>query len=376
VSRTVLREFGVRGNRRMLVVRDKARERIYCERYVNGKPIRKPTFPLTREGERLAKLYAERWYNAPAHDRDPLTLREIWNLFWDARCSTPVEDGGLRPRTVTLYRQRWARFELHAKSETLADDITLHTLDQFWNRMIKAGTAPNQVRAIVTAVKVVFRWAESRELITRNRTNLYRCPTGSKNKALEIPEFSPAEFTAIQGTCRPQDGHQWRFAAIWTFMGGHGFRATATLSLKWPDVDLERGTVTMVEEYDKTHQRITRPLTWSAYSALLTAKYWRERLGYTGPWVFFSGQPARRSGPWSYQAANKALLRAEELAGVTHIKYRAFHGVRRNVAKNVSNQTGNIAIGMEWIGDDVRQASRYIQPRATEFQAVADEGGQ
>jgi integrase len=104
-------------------------------------------------------------------------------------------------------------------------------------------------------------------------------------------------------------------------------------------VDLDRGIVTMIEERDKTHQRITRPLTWDAYSALLTAQHWRVRLGYTGPWVFFAGQ-ARRDGPWSYQAANQALRRAERAAQVPHIQWRAFHGVRRMVAANVSSRTG------------------------------------
>lgn len=373
MSREIIAEHGTRGNRRILVVRDRERARIYCERYLKGKPIRKPTFPLGRDNERLAKLYAERWYNAPVKAGvKQLTVREVWEAFWEARCQTPPEQGGLRPRTKQLYRERWARFELHAKPETVADDVTLHTLDQLWNRLLRAGTAPNQIRNIITAVKVVYRWAESRELITRNRVHLYRAPGGATLKALEIPEYSPEEFAAIQAVCRPQDAKRWRFAAVWTFMGGHGFRSRAQLLLRWQDVDWAAGTVTMVEEHDKTHKRLTRPLTWSAYSALLTAKHWRERLGYTGPYVFFAGQQ-RRHGPWTYQAANLALKRHEELAGVPHVKYRAFHGVRRNVATTVTRRTGDPTQGMDWIGDDVRQATKYIKPREAERRAVADD---
>jgi hypothetical protein len=43
-------------------------------------------------------------------------------------------------------------------------------------------TAPNQVRNIITAVKVVYRWAESRELITRNHQHLYRTPGGTQHR--------------------------------------------------------------------------------------------------------------------------------------------------------------------------------------------------
>jgi integrase len=372
--RKILAAFGVRGNRRAIVVRDPARQRVLVERYVGGRPIRK-TFELSREGERLAKLYAERWYVSPTRRTSaPLTLRAMWDAFWEARCMTRPEDGGLRPRTTQLYRERWVRFELYAKPDTFAEDVTLHTLDGFWNTLLKAGTAPNQIRNIITAVKVVYRWAESRELITRNRPHLYRTPGGAQHRAKEIPEYTPAEYAAIQATCRPQDAKRWRFAALWAFMGGHGFRSAATLALEWKDVDLKRGTVTMIEERDKTHQRITRPLTWDAYSALLTAQHWRVRLGYTGPWVFFAGQ-ARRDGPWSYQAANQALMRAERAARVPHVRWRAFHGVRRMVAANVSSRTGDPALAMQWIGDDVRQATRYIQERAADFQAVADDRG-
>lgn len=373
MSRKILTSHGVRGNRRILVVRDTERGRIFCERYVAGKPVRKPTFPLGRDGERLAKIYAERWYVSPAKDDIPqIALREMWEMFWEARCVTRPEDGGLRPRTKQLYRERWARFELHAKPETMADDVTLHTLDQFWNKMLKAGTAPNQIRHIITAVKVVYRWAESRELITRNRPHLYRSPGGAQLKAKEIPEFTPEEFASIEATCQPQDAKRWRFAVLWSFMGDHGFRSAATLSLAWDDVDLEAGTVTMIAANDKTHQRLTRPLTWDAYAALLTARHWRERMASSSPYVFFAGQK-RRTLPWSYQAANLALQRHEGLAGVTHIKWRAFHGVRRMVATNVNDRTNNMATAMAWLGDDVRQATKYIKERVTEFREIADD---
>jgi hypothetical protein len=43
------------------------------------------------------------------------------------------------------------------------------------------------------------------------------------------------------------------------------------------------------------------------------------------------------------------------------------------VAANVSSRTGDPALAMQWIGDDVRQATKYIQERAADFQAVADD---
>jgi len=49
--------------------------------------------------------------------------------------------------------------------------------------------------------------------------------------------------------------------------------------------------------------------------------------------------------------------------------------VRRMVATSVSSRTGDPALATQWIGDDVRQATRYIRERAADFRAVADDRG-
>lgn len=373
MTREIVVAHGTRGNRRILVIRDRAQRRVMVERYVHGRAKRK-LFPLTADGLASAKLYARAWYTAPvAKAEAPLTLRDVWERFYEARCTVPPERGGLRPRTVALYRDRWARFELFAKGDTLAEDLTLLTFDLFWNALIATGRAPNQVRAIVTAVKVVWRWAQSRELVVNGRPLLYRCPGGEQNRPRQIPEYTPAEQARLLAQLRPQDGRQWRIAAALLFAFEHGFRSNAFLHLRWEDVDLAAGTVTMVEAWDKRHQRITRPLTYGALSALLTARYWRERLDYDGPWVFFSGQPKRRKAPWSYQAANLALAAIERAAEVPHVRGRAFHGARRTAAGNVRASTGDVVLAMHWIGDrDLKQAPKYVLERATEMQAIAD----
>jgi hypothetical protein len=93
-----------------------------------------------------------------------------------------------------------------------------------------------------------------------------------------------------------------------------------------------------------------------------------------GPWVSFAGQ-ARRDGPWSYQAVNQAVMRAERGAWVPQIRWRALHGVQWMLTTNVSSRTGDPALAMQWIGDDVWQATRHIRERAADFRAVADDRG-
>ena len=366
MTRQVLETLGVRGNRRALVIRDG--DRVLVERYVGGKPKRK-YWPATRAGENAARAWAHRWYETGGVDRPALTVRQLWEQY----LASPAY-AKLRPRTKLNYRSRWDRFELFVKAGTPAEDVSVRHLDDLWTSLLEQ-IVPNQARAVFTVAKVVYRWAESRDLLARNRVALYRCPTGSQYRAMQVPEYTPDEAERILATCTPQDGRRWRFAALWLFMMAHGLRYNATVHLRWEDVDLEAGTVRLVEAYDKTHKTFVRPLTWGSLSAMLTARYWRAKLGYTGPWVFFSGQPARRDEPWSYQAANLALRRAEAAAGVPHIKFRAFHGERREVAGTAREVSGDAALAMHHIGDDVRQANRYLKERAGELADLADRMG-
>ena len=84
-------------------------------------------------------------------------------------------------------------------------------------------------------------------------------------------------------------------------IGHQGVRQRAALHLRWEDVDLDARVITWRARYDKVGREWSQPIRDATRSALLTALYWRERDGYTGPWVFLlvvelEGQGARSSG--------------------------------------------------------------------------------
>jgi hypothetical protein len=144
-------------------------------------------------------------------------------------------------------------------------------------------------------------------------------------------------------------------------------------------------------------------------AALETAYYWREVLGYTGPWILFAGGGNKKLGaavtqrgnrrrrqfgtkvitpvrkertdeqntPYTYGALWQALRHAEVRAGVEHKDYRAFHGTRKHAAGNVADRTGDMRLAMEWIGDDIRQAPAYLKRREERLEraAAATESG-
>src|SRR5439155_861860 len=121
---------------------------------------------------------------------------------------------------------------------------------------------------------------------------------------------------------------EWRGWAALTIAAFQGARERAILHLSWSDLDWVRGRITWRARYDKQGREWTQPMTLAAYSALLTARWWRQRDGERGPWVFYSPWATEKCGreePGVYgaQALWLALKKAEERAGVRRRPFRA-----------------------------------------------------
>ena len=104
------------------------------------------------------------------------------------------------------------------------------------------------------------------------------------------------------------------------------------------------------------------------------ARVWARRAGYGGDLVFFGAQERTQTKdkPYTYQALNAALLRAEEAAGVPHIAYRAMHGYQRTAGGNVLDATGDPYQAMEWLGQtDLRSTMRYLKKRQVRQRELA-----
>jgi hypothetical protein len=78
--------------------------------------------------------------------------------------------------------------------------------------LIEQGVAVNQVKEIIEVAKVVHNWADSRELISRNRLAKYRF-----KRARDEPSTSPTSIPPNSGTC--SSGLSIR---EWGLSGGRG----------------------------------------------------------------------------------------------------------------------------------------------------------
>jgi integrase len=360
-KRTIVKEFGLRNHRRVLVVKY-ATGTIQVERYVDAGRPRRKNFP-TLAG---AVAWARAWYDAGETHGADLTLRQLFDRFFGSVPSQRKHRGS----TILNAQAHRRRLEQVLGPDFRVNRLTLAHLDGAWQTLLDAGVAPNQVAAKLRLLKRVLAWGHSRELVTHSKAAGWDVPEG---KALVIAEYSAEEAGKILAQWDyQQDGWQWRPWAVAMIASSHGFRLNAILHLRWEDVDLAAGTIRLRAETDKTKRDWDRPLTWEALSALRTARYHADRLDKESPWVFYG----KGDRPYTRSAALAALVKAEAKAEVPHLRYRGFHGFRRGVVNDVRQRTGDAALALLWVGDrDIRQAKSYVRERPAEMAAIADHTG-
>ena len=260
----------------------------------------------------------------------------------------------------------------------VAEDVKLGHLDEF-RSALEGRWSVGYIGKAITDIKTVFRWAERRELVSVNKTALYRHKVAKEERPEPPAEYSSAEREAIVAALSPQRATEWRAWAAVMIAAHQGARMRAILQLRWEDLDLERGEVTWRARWAKQGRTWGQPLTDAAYSAILTARYWADRDLYFGGWLLYSSHHRKRNlgddprAVYHVAALEYALRKAEVRANVEHKPNRAMHGFRRTVAGDVAELTGDIGLAMDFIGDrDFKMAARYIKRRDTRLQRAVE----
>lgn len=329
-----------------------------------------------RDRENAAKAYAEgvlqrmQQGEAPAPAR--LTVRQLWDAY------TTAQGPDWRPKTTTLNLQRWRVFTLHVNPNITADLVQPETLDGWRKTLLTIKTkrgvpmARNQVAHHIQLVKSVWKFARQRKLLRENVLADYAVRKGRDYNALEVPEYSGDEWGKILQQLDYHKALQWRAWCAIALDGLLAARSNALLQLRWADVDLTARTVTWVGRTDKVGKTRIQPLPRAAVMILRVCRVWAKRDDYTGPFVFYGAQKRTRTKAWTYSALNQALHTASRAAGVTPIKYKAMHSLRRMVGGNVLATTGDITKVGDWLGDsDVRVLRKsYLRQRAGDMDTI------
>jgi integrase len=334
------------------------------------------SWPNTPDGRADAKAWATGFAEARTFGRsvsptERLTVRQLWERYIEA------EFPHLRPKTQANYTGHWKKWELFLGRHFVAEDVKLGDVDHFRAALERQSHAVSQIHKAITTVKTVFAWGQRREIVGTNRLLLYRFKLAKEARPESPAEYSAAESEAIIAALAPQRAEQWRPWTAVMIAAHQGARMNAILHLQWADVDVIAGELTWRARWDKNGREWRQPLTEPGLSALLTARWWRDRDGYTGPWIFYSSHARKRAiederAVYHPTSLERALVLAERRAGVQHQPYRAMHGFRRAVAGDVAHATRDAKLALDYIGDvDLKMARNYLKRRDERLDVAA-----
>ena len=337
------------------------------------------SWPDSSEGRRDADAWAAGFASSRVGKQvevERLTDRALWTLYVDAQFD------GHRPKTRQNYTDNWNRWQLFRGPVSIAEDARAEDVDRFRKALRSQKLGVGTIQRIVTTIKTVYNWADGRGLLNRNRLSSYRYKIAKDERPESPCEYTRKEREAIIAALakRRHRSDGWRPWAALMVEGHQAARSHAVLHLRWEDIEWVKGLIIWRARWDKMGKEWYGHLTLSAYSALLVARWWRGRDGYTGPWVFYSAHRHKNELGDDPRATFRgdslwlALRKAERAAKIAHKKGRATHGFRRGLAGDVLEATGDAKLALDWIGDsDLRQAQRYLKVRNTRLADVAAE---
>jgi integrase len=321
------------------------------------------SFPGTPAGKREAMAFAEAFaaeVSRPVVTKpaEPITTEQLWTAYRTA--AFPA----LRNRTKIIYRDAWMRWELFYGADRAARDMTIDDCDQFRAELERVGLATATIAQTIRTVRTVFNYAERTEKIDRNRWHQFELRVAKERRTKPRAEYPAADFARIWAQLDPTSATMWRPWVAIGLLGIYGMRQNATLHLQWSDVDEVLGTLTFRAEHDKQGEEHVQPLLPIAREVLAVAHAWRDRDGYTGPWVLPSGNSLNKGETYTIQSLWKALNNAEQRAGIAKIRFRSGHGFRRGLVGDLLEAGAELELALKAIGDrDLSMARHYAIKR-------------
>lgn len=161
----------------------------------------------------------------------------------------PAVEGNLRPSTARSYRSVIRLHVLPELEHVRLQGLDAATLNALYAALLSegrkdgqdGGLSPRTVRYVHTILRKALADAERWGLVVRNVVTLADPP---KAKATRAPEFTAWTADQLHSFIDHLDGHRLR--ALYVFMATTGVRRGEAAGLRWRDVDLDRGTATIV----------------------------------------------------------------------------------------------------------------------------------
>lgn len=322
------------------------------------------SFAGTPAGRREAMAFAEAFHAeaskpATASPAAPISTRQLWLAY------TTATFPHLRTRTKHLYKEAWTRWEQYYGAEKPAGAVQIDDCDGFRAELERVGLATATIIKAIGVTRSVYNYAERTEKIDRNRWHQFRLRVAKERRTKQRAEYKQADFLAIWRQFDPTNSRQWRPYVAIGLLGIYGSRQNATLHIKDPaDIDENSGTLFLRSEFDKQGEEQALPILPLTLELLAIARAWRQRDGYTGPWLLYAGHALNKGETYTIQSLWKALNGAEQRAGIDKVKWRSGHGFRRGLVGDLLEAGNDMDLALKAIGDsDPRMAKVYAVKR-------------
>jgi integrase len=201
--------------------------------YQKGKLKRKPFYGKTRAevADRLNTALGDRKRGIPI-----ITDRQTVGQFLDRWLADSAKPA-VRQSTCAIYSQLIRLYVKPELGHVRLEKLTPQQTESWLNGLLAAGLSPRTVQHARAVLRRALRHAMKWELVSRNVATLVDPPRQSRK---EIMPFSQDEVrTFLQSV----EGH--RFETLFYLSLALGLRQGEALGLRWQDVDLKRGTLTV-----------------------------------------------------------------------------------------------------------------------------------
>lgn len=152
---------------------------------------------------------------------------------------------GLEPATVKHYRDALARLLPHVGTSAL-QDLSAFDLDAAYTALLDAGRAARTVRMSHVAARKMLTEAQRLGRVGRNVADQARPPRPRAATARRFATWTHEQLGAFLESVGTHPD-----AALLTFAGYTGMRRGELVALRWADVDLDDGNVTVCRSVGK-----------------------------------------------------------------------------------------------------------------------------
>lgn len=229
----------------------------------------------------------------PAVARARLTLVEGRKMY-EEHISRPRITGGVAPATKKRYRTTFNNFIPWALKAGLVyfDQVDKGVLIRYADHLEKLGRTSKTLENELTTIKQCVRW-----LIDEGHLPGAE-PIKLKLKKIESRRaycYRPEEVAAMLQRCRSTEGLDW-IGDVITGLACTGMRIAELTGLKWSDVDLDDGRISLTDETGYEAGSEPRRMLKSGHSRCVLIddelRKVLERLTRVSPYVFLG--PTRR----------------------------------------------------------------------------------